>query len=379
MATNKVIVNGETLIDLTNDTVEAEAVDEGVSFHTANGESAVGTKVIDSELSTTSTNAVQNKVVTEALNGKANSSHKHSASDITSGTLSTDRLPSIPSSKITSLDSSKLTGTIPDSLLPSYVDDVIEGYYYSSKFYSDSSHTSEITGESGKIYVDLSTNKTYRYSGSGYVVISETIALGETSSTAYRGDRGKVAYEHASAKGSAFSSGFYKITTNTEGHVISVTAVTKEDITALGIPAQDTTYTLPNATASVLGGVKVGSNITVSSGTISLTKANVTNALGYTPPTTNTTYSLATESANGLMSASDKKTLNTLATKLEGTLSAGSTSITLSSSYITTDSWLDFYSSIQGVNPTAVSVETGKVTLTFEAQSTDMQVGVKIG
>lgn len=379
MATNKVIVNGETLIDLTNDTVEAEAVDEGVSFHTASGESAVGTKVIDSELSTTSTNAVQNKVVTEALNGKANSSHKHSAGDITSGTLSTDRLPSIPSSKITSLDSSKLTGTIPDSLLPSYVDDVIEGYHYSSKFYSDSSHTSEITGESGKIYVDLSTNKTYRYSGSGYVVISETIALGETSSTAYRGDRGKVAYEHASAKGSAFSSGFYKITTNAQGHVISVTAVTKADITALGIPAQDTTYTLPNATASVLGGVKVGSNITVSSGTISLTKANVTNALGYTPPTTNTTYSLATESANGLMSASDKKTLNTLATKLEGTLSAGSTSITLSSSYITTDSWLDFYSSIQGVNPTAVSVETGKVTLTFEAQSTDMQVGVKIG
>lgn len=379
MATNKVIVNGETLIDLTNDTVEAEAVDEGVSFHTANGESAVGTKVIDSELSTTSTNAVQNKVVTEALNGKANSSHKHSASDITSGTLSTDRLPSIPNSKITSLDSSKLTGTIPDSLLPSYVDDVIEGYYYSSKFYSDSSHTSEITGESGKIYVDLSTNKTYRYSGSGYVVISETIALGETSSTAYRGDRGKVAYEHASAKGSAFASGLYKITTNAQGHVTGATAVTKEDITALGIPAQDTTYTLPNATASVLGGVKVGSNITVSSGTISLTKANVTNALGYTPPTTNTTYSLATESANGLMSASDKKTLNTLATKLEGTLSAGSTSITLSSSYITTDSWLDFYSSIQGVNPTAVSVETGKVTLTFEAQSTDMQVGVKIG
>lgn len=58
----------------------------------------------------------------------------------------------------------------------------------------------------------------------------------------------------------------------------------------------DTVYTLPNATASVLGGVKVGSNISVSSGTISLTKANVTAALGYTPPTsdTNTTYSAGT-------------------------------------------------------------------------------------
>ena len=45
-------------------------------------------------------------------------------------------------------------------------------------------------------------------------------------------------------------------------------------------------YTLPTATASVLGGVKTGSNITNSGGTI--TKANVTAALGYTPPTANT-------------------------------------------------------------------------------------------
>jgi hypothetical protein len=47
-------------------------------------------------------------------------------------------------------------------------------------------------------------------------------------------------------------------------------------------------YTLPTATASVLGGVKTGSNITNSGGTISITKANVTAALGYTPPTANT-------------------------------------------------------------------------------------------
>jgi hypothetical protein len=47
-----------------------------------------------------------------------------------------------------------------------------------------------------------------------------------------------------------------------------------------------TTYTLPTATASVLGGVKIGSNISVSSGTISLTSANVTSALGYTPANT---------------------------------------------------------------------------------------------
>lgn len=75
---------------------------------------------------------------------------------------------------------------------------------------------------------------------------------------------------------------------------------TKGDGTTGTITTQDTTY--PAATSSVLGLVKVGSNITNSSGTISLTKANVTAALGYTPPTTNTTYSVmggATSSAAG--------------------------------------------------------------------------------
>ena len=79
-------------------------------------------------------------------------------------------------------------GKVPSSQLPSYVDDVLE---YSSK----SSFPS--TGEAGKIYVDTSTNLTYRWSGSAYVEISQSLALGETSSTAYRGDRGKIAYEHS--------------------------------------------------------------------------------------------------------------------------------------------------------------------------------------
>ena len=72
-------------------------------------------------------------------------------------------------------------------------------------------------------------------------------------------------------------------------------------------------YTLPTATSSVLGGVKTGSNITNSSGTISITKDNVTSALGYTPPTTNTTYSNATTSVAGLMSVDDKKKLDGIA------------------------------------------------------------------
>lgn len=131
-------------------------------------------------------------------------------------------------------------GKVPSIQLPSYVDDVLE-YDNQASFPS--------TGENGKIYVAKDTNKTYRWSGSGYVVISETLALGETSSTAYRGDRGKTAYNHASAKGSAFASGLYKITTNDQGHVTAATAAGNTDIAPLviddnatGVPATTKTW-----------------------------------------------------------------------------------------------------------------------------------------
>lgn len=71
-----------------------------------------------------------------------------------------------------------------------------------------------------------------------------------------------------------------------------------------------TDHTYGAATASALGLVKIGSNLTIASGLLSLTKANVTAALGYTPPTTNTTYGNATQRAAGLMSAYDKKKLD---------------------------------------------------------------------
>lgn len=74
-------------------------------------------------------------------------------------------------------------GKVPQSQLPSYVDDVVE---YSSK------SAFPTTGESGKIYVAKDTNITWRWSGSTYVAISASLALGETSSTAFAGDRGKA-------------------------------------------------------------------------------------------------------------------------------------------------------------------------------------------
>ena len=79
-----------------------------------------------------------------------------------------------------------------------------------------------------------------------------------------------------------------------------------------------TDHTYDAATASALGLVKIGSNLTIASGLLSLTKANVTAALGYTPPTTNTTYGNATQRAAGLLSAADKKKLDGIATGATG-------------------------------------------------------------
>lgn len=97
---------------------------------------------------------------------------------------------------------SEIEGTVSSSQLPSYVDDVIEGYYKTAdgKFYlhkSGTTYSDEVTPESGKIYIDLDTNLTYRWGGTTYVSIASDLALGETSSTAYRGDRGKIAYDHS--------------------------------------------------------------------------------------------------------------------------------------------------------------------------------------
>lgn len=81
-------------------------------------------------------------------------------------------------------------GKVPSSQLPSYVDDVIEGYYSNGNFYSDSEKTKKITGEGGKIYTDLTTNKTYRWGGTAWVEISASLAIGETAGTAYDGAKG---------------------------------------------------------------------------------------------------------------------------------------------------------------------------------------------
>ena len=269
---------------------------------------------VDATLSADSTNPVQNKVIKTALDGKsntghthddryytetemntklaakANSSHTHTKSQITdfptsmpaSDVYSWAKQSSKPSYTIGevsgNLPASRISGTISSANLPSYVDDVLEGYLSGGKFYktkgSDGSYSGEITAEAGKIYVDLSNNKTYRWSGSAYVVISETIALGTTHSTAGYGDESRAAYNHSTKTG------------NPHG-------TTKAD---LG-----------------LSSVENKSSATIRS---ELTKANVTTALGYTPPTTDTNTwrpiqnNLTSTATDQSLSAAQGKILN---------------------------------------------------------------------
>jgi hypothetical protein len=164
---------------------------------------------------------------------------------------------------LATIDASKLTGTISAELLPGSYDEVQE-YNGIANFPKE--------GSSARIYVDSKTNLIYRWTGSTYIEISASLALGTTESTAYRGDLGAAAYAHAvTNKGIALTSGLYKIETNSEGHVKTGTSVVKADITALGIPAQDTTYSVAtsNSGLTLSGTTFSHSNILSAKGTAS--------------------------------------------------------------------------------------------------------------
>lgn len=85
-------------------------------------------------------------------------------------------------------------GKLLSSQMPGSIDYIKEAYYNDDdgKFYEEATYETEITPQSSVIYVSLDTNKTYRWSGTQYVEISESLALGETAQTAYPGNKGKA-------------------------------------------------------------------------------------------------------------------------------------------------------------------------------------------
>lgn len=119
---------------------------------------------------------------TRKVNGKALSA------DITLGASDVKAIPISQKGTANGVAELDANGLVPSSQLPSYVDDVLE---------YDTKTDFPTNGESGKIYIATYTNLQYRWTGTQYVEISPSLALGETSSTAYRGDRGKIAYDHS--------------------------------------------------------------------------------------------------------------------------------------------------------------------------------------
>ena len=174
--------------------------------------------------------------------------------------LTADDVGAIPASQkgqangVAELDS---TGKVPAAQLPGYVDDVVECYVVGSTAYAADWLSTEqsgpaLTPESGKIYLVISEgdfqNQEYRWSGTQYAQISSSLALGETSSTAYRGDRGKAAYDHS-----------------------QITQGNPHGTTAADVGAAPSSHTSVMASASQAGHIKPGTGMSVGGdGTLSL-------------------------------------------------------------------------------------------------------------
>lgn len=185
-------------------------------------------------------------------------------------------------------------GKVPAAQLPSYVDDVKE--------FENKAAFPE-TGEADKIYVDIDTGSIYRWSGTQYIQINASVASADTAvklATARKiagvafdgtaditipaGNVGAFTKEETNttflSKADAKTTYVAKVT----GKDLSDNNFTTELLTKLnGIEEGANKYILPQASSTVLGGVTVGNNITVKTGTISLAKENVIAALGYTP------------------------------------------------------------------------------------------------
>lgn len=311
MAVNKIIYNGETLVDLTSDTVTADDLAAGVTATGANGKPVVGLlpKVtIDTELSTTSTNPVQNKTITAALSNLDIDIATNDEIDNALNVAGSGDLPTTGGIVPIAMGGTGATTTagartnLGVSATADFANVAFSGAYDDlTGKPAIPSRTSDLANNSG--YITSSALSGYVKSVNG---VAPDSSGNVTISVSGGGSSGGGSYTLPTASSSTL--GGVKIGA---GLTINNSGVVSADVTASTLTAYAKTtdlsavaksgsyndlsnkptipaaYTLPNATSSTLGGVKVGSNISVSNGTISITKSNVTSALGYTPATTN--------------------------------------------------------------------------------------------
>lgn len=311
MAVNKIIYNGETLVDLTSDTVTADDLAAGVTATGADGKPVVGLlpKVtIDTELSASSTNPVQNKTITAALSNLDIDIATNDEIDNALNVAGSGDLPTTGGIVPIAMGGTGATTTagartnLGVSATADFANVAFSGAYDDlTGKPAIPSRTSDLTNNSG--YITSSALSGYFKSVNGAAPDSSGNV---TISVSGGGSSGGSNYTLPTASSSTL--GGVKIGS---GLTINPSGVVSADVTASTLTAYAKTtdlaavaksgsyndlsnkptipsaYTLPNATSSTLGGVKVGSNISVSNGTISVTKSNVTSALGYTPATTN--------------------------------------------------------------------------------------------
>lgn len=311
MAVNKIIYNGETLVDLTSDTVTADDLAAGVTATGADGKPLVGLlpKVtIDAELSLFSTNPVQNKTITAALSNLNIDIATNDEIDNALNVAGSGDLPTTGGIGPIAMGGTGATTTagartnLGVSATADFANVAFSGAYDDlTGKPAIPSRTSDLANNSG--YITSSALNGYVKSVNG----TSPDSNGNVSiSVSGGGSSGGSNYTLPTASNSTL--GGVKVGS---GLTINTSGVLSADVTASTLTAYAKTtdlsavaktgsyndltnkptipaaYTLPNATSSTLGGVKVGSNISVSNGTISVTKSNVTSALGYTPATTN--------------------------------------------------------------------------------------------
>ncbi|WP_304095425.1 hypothetical protein [Phascolarctobacterium succinatutens] len=311
MAVNKIIYNGATLVDLTSDTVTADDLAAGVTATGADGKPVVGLlpKVaIDNELSLTSTNPVQNKTITAALSNldidiATNDEIDNALNLAGSGDLPTGGIVPIAMGGTGATTTAGARTNLGVSATADFANVAFSGAYDDlTGKPAIPSRTSDLANNSGYItssalsgyaksvngtFPDSSGNVTISVSGGGSSGGGSNYTLPTASSSTLGGVKigsGLTINTNGvvSADVTASTLTAYAKTTD-----LSVVAKSGSYNDLSNKPTIPSAYTLPNATSSTLGGVKVGSNISVSNGTISVTKSNVTSALGYTPATTN--------------------------------------------------------------------------------------------
>lgn len=258
---------------------------------------------VDSELSSTSTNPVQNKVINAALNSKADSSMLSAYLPLAGGACTGS--VSAPNFQ---------TGT------------GATNYFQCRKFRGEGDantyyHAVDF-GYSGHDSVDFyEYDPNWRFYKCTTGTKSGAVLVGNINENGWNG--GAVLSGAPTAPTAVAGTNTTQIATTAfvqtavsskvDASTLATVATTGDYNDLTNKPSIPAAYTLPTASSSVLGGVKIGSNISVSSGVISLTMANVTGALGYTPSVSDTTYVNATTSAAGLMSSSDKSKLDSIA------------------------------------------------------------------